>query len=73
MAVILNKEDKRFYFFVDRIYIDLEQPNAAETIKSCPNTPAVNATALKLIGDLIQDKTTAEAKVDLLKLAIEWL
>jgi hypothetical protein len=62
-----------YYFLVDTIYINTDHPKAAETSARCPQLPVVNGNALKLITELMQSKATAEAKVKLLKLAVNEL
>jgi hypothetical protein len=73
MAIFSKSSDRPFYFLYDRLFIMADHPAAAETIKQCPQVPAVNRIALELICELIQGKATAEAKVELLKKAIEAL
>lgn len=75
MSVIISQGPREglFYLFYPTIYINAEHPLAAEEIKKAPHVPAVNQTALDLINELTQSKATAEAKVMLLKKAIESL
>jgi hypothetical protein len=63
--------DDRYFYLIDRVYINAESAMAPELITKCPQVPAVNRTALELISELIHEKVTAEAKVGLLKKAIQ--
>lgn len=73
MTVMQQRRKGGFYFAFDRIWILANDPYAAEKMQQCPDVPTVNKVALDMIGDLMQAKATAEAKLDLLKKAIESL
>jgi hypothetical protein len=72
MSVVLTNMHG-YYFALNTVFILADHPDAAEKMKLCPNVPAVNQAALDLICELTQSKVTAEAKVMLLKKAIEAL
>ncbi len=63
----------QYYFLNDTVFIRAEHPDAAELIKKCPTVPAVNGAALELLLEVLHGKVTAEAKVELLKQAIQAL
>ena len=73
IKLVTSWDDDRYFYLVDTIYINAESAVAPELMKISPQVPAVNRTALELISSLIHDKATAEAKVDLLKKAIQSL
>jgi hypothetical protein len=73
LKLVSSWADDRYYYLIDRVYINAESAMAPELVTKCPQVPAVNRTALELISKLIHDKATAEAKVDLLKKAIQSL
>lgn len=64
-----------FYLFgpTAQIFILADHPGAAENIKRFPDVPAVNKQALEMFFELTQARTTAEAKLELLKAAIQKL
>ena len=64
-----------FYYFAptETVFILADHPDGPAKMKECPDVPAVNKIALELFTELIQSKATAEAKVALLKKAIEAL
>jgi hypothetical protein len=73
MSVTTYPELSAYYYAFNRIFILADNPNAAEQMAKCPDCPVVNKVALDLICELTQSKATAEAKVMLLKKAIEAL
>jgi hypothetical protein len=73
MSVTMYPEHSCFYLAFNTMFIMADHPKAAETMERCPEVPVVNQVALDLICELTQSKATAEAKVMLLKKAIESL
>jgi hypothetical protein len=72
-SIVSYPKESGYYFALGRIFILADHPNAAELVAKCPDCPVVNQKALDLITELTQSKATAEAKVLLLKKAIESL
>jgi hypothetical protein len=72
-AKLTSSPFDQYYLLDDTIFVMADHPAAAETIRKCPQLPAVNGVALELICELMHGKATAEAKVELLKKAIEAL
>ena len=73
MTILTSMPADQYYFLNNTIFIKAEHPEAPELIKKCPTVPAVNGPALELFLEVLHGKVTAEAKVELLKQAVQAL
>lgn len=71
--VIREQNQSGWYWLADMLWIDIDAPGASERIRQSPTVPVANQATLELFSELFSKKATAEAKLELLKKAIQIL